>query len=321
MKTSLTVIGTLWLLSMLLAVGLCEPYPADSLDSRLAENREAFGLAIRLETPDAEKQAVDASKSDQAPAQSATGPSSSGDLHEPAEQRAGSRVPAKPAVSVREVTGSTQLSTGRSAKSSSGRKAEAQQVESGVLSRVETPGEVREQSRRPDKIALLAEMGEERKPAHKGAGDAAKTVLGTLLKLALVLVLAYLTILALKWISGRRDLMPHGSQNLRIVDTLRLSTGSSLHLINAEGKRLLIGCSSGQVSLLQEFETGDATEPGEQPAGRFAEYLEKYSAGSSAGSPSRRIAGLLRDCTAYLRKRQSSAVSAGKLGAGEKHDS
>lgn len=173
---------------------------------------------------------------------------------------------------------------------------------------------------RPDKIALLGKTDGESKPDTRKTGDTVKTILSTLVKLAFVLFLAYMTILVLKWLSGKRDVASFGSHDLRVVNTLRLSQNSSLHIVNVMGKTMLVGSSTGQVNLLREFEETEL-EPEKTPEtadSRFAEYLEKYSAGS--GSPANRVGGLLRDCTAYLKKRQMSAGGIAGLRAGVKDE-
>ena len=291
------------LLFMLCAAGLCEQPSIDPASDRLAEEHEAFGLAIRQ---DAVEQPALASPSDGA-AQAVAEPAS--EPHKPDKATADTpneRPSAQAKVTVREVT--------RTRKSE---QPEAKASEGGLLS-AETDAEI--ESRRPDKVALLAEMGKERKKAPETTGSMAGTVVGTAWRLALVCGLAYLVLLALKWLYNKREIMPHGSRDLRIVDTVRLSPSSSLHVVDVRGKTLLVGCSSGQVSLLQEFEPGEVSNPAEQPGSRFAEYLEKYSASSKSNGPSLRIAALLKDCTTYLRKRYSGSARAGRIKAGEQDE-
>jgi len=165
---------------------------------------------------------------------------------------------------------------------------------------------------RPDKIAMLANLEKKQTPVKQDS-ITAKTILTTILKLAVVLVLAYLTILVLKWLSVKKDAPGRESRNaecgLRNRETLRLSPTSTLHLVDVKGKTLLIGCASGQVSLISEFgrEGGSEEASSSQPEtdGKFAEYLEKYSEDAQKHGPAGRVAGLLRDCTAYLKERSA----------------
>ncbi len=164
--------------------------------------------------------------------------------------------------------------------------------------------------KRPDKVVLLAQMEQSGPTATKEGPGLAKTVLSTAVKLAVVLVLAYLTIVALKWVSLRRDVLPHSRRDFKIMDSMRLSSTSSLHLVDVKGKQLLVGCSNGQVSLLREFENDNSAEAESPSDRRFAEYLAEYSGTSGQGGPARRIGRLLRDCSAYLRDRQPGATKA-----------
>lgn len=166
---------------------------------------------------------------------------------------------------------------------------------------------------RPDKIALLAAAEERREqPQRKEEPALIVSVLSMMIKLAVVLGLAYLTVLALKWFSAKRDAVPRSQRELQIGDTVRLSSTNSLHMVSVKGKTLLVGCSSGQVTLLREFDDERLEEePSEAPSGRFAEYLEKYSSASAQSGAAGRVAGLLRDCAMQLKKmRGNSQIAA-----------
>jgi hypothetical protein len=74
------------------------------------------------------------------------------------------------------------------------------------------------------------------------------------------------------------------------------------------GKKILLGSSAGQVSLLREFDEEDALDAEPVVENRFAEYLSKYSGGSFEKTPAGRVAGLLRDCATHLKARQQHPV-------------
>lgn len=71
-------------------------------------------------------------------------------------------------------------------------------------------------------------------------------------KLAIVLSLAYVIILALRVLSAKRQRSPAG-QYVKVVDTVGLSQTNSLRVVSSKGKQMLVGCPAGQVSLLREF--------------------------------------------------------------------
>ena len=157
---------------------------------------------------------------------------------------------------------------------------------------------------RVDKVALLAKHEQQGAVAKKEPGIA-KTAILTFIKLIAVLALAYLSIRLLKWVSSGRSTFSSVRQVLKVVDTARLSSTNSLHVVRVDGKALLIGCSSGQLNLLAELDGEEEVAAEEaQQDGLFANYLAKYSAGSSNNNTAGRVAGLLRDCTAHLKDRQ-----------------
>jgi hypothetical protein len=101
---------------------------------------------------------------------------------------------------------------------------------------------------------------------------------------------------------------------------MKLSTGGNLHLVNVRGRTLLVGCTAGQVNLLSEVGDSETPEPDQAASHRFAEYLEKYYTGPKSAGPATRIARLLRDCTAHLRRSRHGA-EAGRVEAGEINES
>lgn len=162
-----------------------------------------------------------------------------------------------------------------------------------------------------DRIVYFDQVRKEAAP-KAGATSPVKTGVSVILKLAVVLALAYGTILALKSLSAKRDSFGRTNGELKVTDTVKLSQTNSLHVVDFNGKRLLVGSSAGQVNLLREFD-GEAAEqtetiesPAEQPTeSRFSEYLARYSGASFQNSATARMAGLLRDCAAHLRNRSN----------------
>ncbi len=179
---------------------------------------------------------------------------------------------------------------------------------------------------RPDKIALMEEMERNPPPAKTEPGTAV-TAFDVILKLAIVVGLAYIVLLGYKKISDKQDASPRLHRNMRVVDVIRLSNTSTIHLVEIEGKKLLIGSSANQVNLLSEFEPiteqtlpSEASEESSEPKtasteGKFADYLQKYSAEPFKNTPAGRIAGLLRDVTTYLQERRRKLSTEGVKGA------
>ncbi len=156
---------------------------------------------------------------------------------------------------------------------------------------------------RPDMMVAVAREENLAKSAKSEKQSVTAMALSMIAKLAVVLALAYLTVRVIKWFSDRKDAVPSVRRDMKIVDTIKLSNTNSVHMISVKGKTILVGCSSGQVSLLGEFEGEEVPEIQESGDNRFADYLLKYSGGSAEKTPAGRMAGLLRDCSTYLRTR------------------
>lgn len=76
-------------------------------------------------------------------------------------------------------------------------------------------------------------------------------VVGFMLKLALVLALAYLSVVALKFYWSRTGKpMRFGARALVVEESAPLSAGTAVHLVNISGKRFMVGTAQGQVSIL-----------------------------------------------------------------------
>ena len=166
-----------------------------------------------------------------------------------------------------------------------------------------------------DKIALLNQPKAKVAASTEESGFTIGSLLSTLLKLALVLGLAYVTILALKHLSGNRMPVAQNTHDLKIVETVKLSQNSAVHIINARGKSLLIGCTSGQVNILGELDEAFEGEPLSKSNGMFESYLARYSEADGHKTPTSRVAGMLRDCSEYLRNRRLVGTAGEKSGA------
>jgi flagellar biosynthetic protein FliO len=66
---------------------------------------------------------------------------------------------------------------------------------------------------------------------------------------------------ALRWVlraaAEGTFVLPRRGRLLRVVDTLALGPGAALHVVDAGGRRLLVGAAAGGVTLLGELPPGD----------------------------------------------------------------
>jgi flagellar biogenesis protein FliO len=176
---------------------------------------------------------------------------------------------------------------------------------------------------RPDKVVLMGSEEKDTVGAKKDNPGVLATAFRMLISLAIVLVLAYLAILALKLLSERRETTSRVHQTMKVVDTVRLSNSSSLHVVQVGGKLLLLGCSGGQINLLREFDQEESEEQVPVPVakvGTFAEYLSKYSGTQFQNSPAGRLAGFLRDCATHLQDRKRKLTDVSSKNAGGKDE-
>jgi flagellar biosynthetic protein FliO len=79
------------------------------------------------------------------------------------------------------------------------------------------------------------------------------TALDFALKLVLVIILAYVCMLALKKFSQRRMARPSKSAGLRVVDTIGLAPNRQLHIVTLGERAFLLGSTPESVSLISDI--------------------------------------------------------------------
>ena len=146
------------------------------------------------------------------------------------------------------------------------------------------------------------------------------TLLRFSLSLALVLGLAYATILGLKRFTGLRTVTGRGQTRIRVIENTPLGASRALHLVEVGKRRFVVGSTASQVNLITEVEPDELPDTGTpQPAAGFKEQLAGFlgtkpdpstSSGlrmdAAAGPSTLRqargsgVARMLRDSTAYL---------------------
>jgi flagellar biogenesis protein FliO len=95
-------------------------------------------------------------------------------------------------------------------------------------------------------------------------------------KLVLVVGLVYLAVAGLRWLqNGRRRRTDTGGASIRLLETVGLAPGRSLHLVVAGDKTLLIGATDHHLSLLTEL--SGASAPLGEDATAFEEALSYQS--------------------------------------------
>lgn len=110
-------------------------------------------------------------------------------------------------------------------------------------------------------------------------------------RLALVVVIIFVSIAGLRW-WGKRATGPKSSTGfLRVVDTLAISNGRSIHLVALGDRVIAVGATAQQISLLNELSEEEANKvleetarPEEQPFSQFATQLFESMRRGRAGN-------------------------------------
>lgn len=144
-----------------------------------------------------------------------------------------------------------------------------------------------------------------------------RTLLSVFVNLLLVVVLAYVSILALKWfMSQRQKPSTQSGSGLKLVETVNLGANKALHVVECSGKRLILASTPNQVNLITE---SDVCVEQTQEKG-FETYLQNSVAEKSQiDSAAMRVGQALRDGAASLLKRANQAKSSWNKGDDEKY--
>jgi len=130
------------------------------------------------------------------------------------------------------------------------------------------------------------------------------TALSFLFKLALVLALAYVSILGLKKWSGMKGGLPaRGGAGIKVVESAALGSNRSLHLVAVGSRRLLVGSTQAQVNLIAEVDPNEFPEPAvAEPGATFGDHLSRFlGTRTDASGAETNVSDALRESTAFLR--------------------
>lgn len=122
-----------------------------------------------------------------------------------------------------------------------------------------------------------AESGLPRKDGLTGVGSTL-SLLGQILELVLI----FAVVVALAYFSARfmqrRALGAASGRYLKTVEIIALGTSARLALVQIEGRRLLLGVTDHQISLLAELEEGEQEGPDLEPENGEGPFLERLRA-------------------------------------------
>ena len=134
----------------------------------------------------------------------------------------------------------------------------------------------------------------------KNEPSVAVSLVRVALALVFVAALAYLSLLALKGFMSRKVPSKSSRQRLHVLETTGLGTNRALHVVQIDGKRLLVGSTSDQISLISELDPpSESNAQAEQPID-FASVFSRASAATKIGD-------ILRDGASFLQKKTVAA--------------
>jgi len=128
------------------------------------------------------------------------------------------------------------------------------------------------------------------------------TALGFVSKIALVLILAYCTIYALKRFTGLRSVVGQGRQRIRVIENAGLAANRSLHLVEVGSRNYLVASTPNSVSLISEIDPQDLPEtPEAEQQGGFGQQLAQFlGQRPDSGRSAQSVGDMLRESSTYL---------------------
>jgi flagellar biosynthetic protein FliO len=155
------------------------------------------------------------------------------------------------------------------------------------------------------------------KPA-KPDDSLASTAIWFVVKLALVVALAYCGILGLKKFNGLKVSPLAGGRSMRVKEQVSLGPGRMLQIVEIGERHLLLGSTASQISLITELDSSDIhADALSSTSGGFREQLSAFL-GNKQGNiqTAKSVAQMLRETTAGIQdKVRQVNLSRGNLRA------
>jgi flagellar biosynthetic protein FliO len=151
-----------------------------------------------------------------------------------------------------------------------------------------------------DFLASL-EASEKKDPQEKPV-PVYKTAFGLIFKLALVLGLVYLTVLGLKKFTTLKTPAARPGQHIRVLENSMLAANRSLHIVEIGSRKIVIGSTPNQVSMIAELPE-ESREDAQAEESGFRNHLVSFLNGKKAPverETARTVAQMLRESNDYL---------------------
>ncbi|MCE5324266.1 flagellar biosynthetic protein FliO [bacterium] len=147
----------------------------------------------------------------------------------------------------------------------------------------------------------------EQKPADEKEAPVYVTALSFIFKLALVLALAYGTVVVLKKFTNFKTAVGANQGRIRVIENSALGANKSLYLVAVGTKRLLVASTANQISLVAELDPEEVADTeanlpgGDEPKGGFKDQLSMFLGNKTDTTDSARtVAQMLRESNVFL---------------------
>lgn len=180
---------------------------------------------------------------------------------------------------------------------------------SGALAaNTDASGEAKASSSAPVERDFLAELeARDVKAPETKEPPVYLAALGFVSKLALVIGLAYLTILGLKRVTLIKAGPDGGRRSCRVVENLSLGANRQVHVVEIGARTLVLASTPSQISLITELAQDEVVsgDPADAVPG-FGDHLSAcLSAKPDADAAATNVAQALRDSGAFIREKAS----------------
>ncbi|MHB9037021.1 MAG: FliO/MopB family protein [Armatimonadota bacterium] len=158
-----------------------------------------------------------------------------------------------------------------------------------------------------DQDFLASLESADRAPAAEKEAPVYVTALSFIFKLALVLGLAYGTVVALKKFTNLKATVGAAHGRIRVIEHSQLGANKTLHLVAVGSKRLLVASTANQVNLVAELDPEDIADfeanvpTSGQPTGGFKEQLTSFLGNKpDTDESAKTVAQMLRESSSFL---------------------
>ncbi len=155
----------------------------------------------------------------------------------------------------------------------------------------------------PETDFLASLEAKEQKTPQQKPVPAYRIALGMIAKLAIVIVLVYLTILGLKKFTNLKSPVAKSGQHIRVLENSMLAANRSLHVVEVGSRKIVIGSTPSQVSMITELPEEEQDQTPVADSGfknQLAAFISGRKPAEAQLETAATVAELLRESNEYL---------------------